>query len=328
MANKVSVVKLLAGRGADLEVVDNLGNRPLGLAASFDSAKCANVLLRAGANPNILSEYDGLTPPMKAAALGHFRTASEFLKFGPVDYGQMAGRPCNSGGAPPVWELPITNFVRRTALEIAQKTIKKSGYAKLATVFLLQQDQGNKGGAAGALGFLLTDDDGGEHGIEEHECVETAHTSGSNAVEALDQNKELVQGELCFNSLPVLEHSGSVQREPKSTCGDRKAANRSLFIVQAILEMKKAAALHQQSAKYDTPTYAITQRREWDVGGWLEEFVELRIKVTGVEDSPIELCVCQDELEGDPSLVPSMGMVRKKDMSKRLWHVCICIGYC
>jgi hypothetical protein len=101
-----------------------------------------------------------------------------------------------------------------------------------------------------------------------------------------------------------------------------------LFIVQAILEMKKAAALHQQPAKYDTPTYAITQRREWDVGGWLEEFVELRIKVTGVEDSPIELCVCQDELEGDPSLVPSMGMVRKKDMSKRLWHVCICIGYC
>ncbi len=84
------LAKLLIARGAELEARDGAGRTPLIAAVDADNEAVADVLLRAGADPDTSDSLQGRSPMIWAAAWGRLAVARLLLEAG-VDVNRRAG---------------------------------------------------------------------------------------------------------------------------------------------------------------------------------------------------------------------------------------------
>lgn len=75
------IVRLLIEAGANIEVLDNDGKRPLHFAAEWGTVKTVKALLEAGADPNVC-DANGLTPLHGAAEFDSTATVKVLIEAG------------------------------------------------------------------------------------------------------------------------------------------------------------------------------------------------------------------------------------------------------
>ena len=76
------IVQLLVARGATIDAVDSVGQTPLNLAVMFKNDAIVNLLLDVGANPNVFSRADNLSPYLRAIIQGSTGMAVAMQKHG------------------------------------------------------------------------------------------------------------------------------------------------------------------------------------------------------------------------------------------------------
>ncbi|XHG05902.1 hypothetical protein AWENTII_009115 [Aspergillus wentii] len=91
-------VKLLLGKGADVNLYDEEGMTPLRCAAEIGDVRIAQLLLNAGANVDLKDERHGRTPLSWAAGEGHTAIAQQLL-----DHGADIHSNDNYGRTPLSW---------------------------------------------------------------------------------------------------------------------------------------------------------------------------------------------------------------------------------
>lgn len=80
--NYISVAKILIHRGANVDITDNHGHTPLGIAVWNVYPEMVRLLLKYGANPNIKDKYGLLYPLLDAIGNHDKKTVGLLLKYG------------------------------------------------------------------------------------------------------------------------------------------------------------------------------------------------------------------------------------------------------
>ena len=75
-------VRLLVARGGDADAASETGATALHIAALEGHSQVVSLLLKAGANPRLFSEFDGMTPVQAARQAGLVALEAELVALG------------------------------------------------------------------------------------------------------------------------------------------------------------------------------------------------------------------------------------------------------